>query len=241
MSTSLLKWAPGPRFLTIYSGVLTLALAFIVITGFTSESQDPQFDTITVHRVNVVEPDGTLRMIVSDQSRAPGIFVKGKEYLPGHHGAGIIFLNNEGTENGGIGFAGATDQNGNQTSAGNISFDSYEQDEAISMSAQQSNSTKAATVGMIDEPSWPITEYIQLLEQIQNLTPAEQQAAIDQFYQTHAKPQLRITLSRNPDTSASLNMKDSQGNNRLVLNVDASGNPHLQFLDAKGNVISQLP
>src|SRR6185437_10722434 len=133
------------------------------------------------------------------------------------------------------------DMNGNKTSDGNISFDSYEQDEAIAMTAKQANEAKAATVGMIDEPSWPITEYIQLLEQIQNLPPAQQQAALDQFYQTHAKPQLRIALSRNPDTSASLDLKDAQGNNRLVLDVDSSGNPHLQFLDASGNVISQLP
>lgn len=240
MSTSLLKWAPGPRLLTIYSGVLTLAFAFVVLTGFTSEEQNQQFDQITVHRINLVEPDGTLRMILSNQASAPGIYVKGKEYLPGHHGAGIIFLNSEGTENGGIGFSGSN-QKGNKTSSGNISFDSYEQDEAIAMSAQQVNGTKTATVGMIDEPSWPITEYIQLIEQIQNLPPNQQQAAIDQFYQTHPKPQLRITLSRNTDTSASLDLKDSQGNSRLVLNVDASGNPHLQFLDANGNVISQLP
>lgn len=241
MSTSFLKWAPGPRFLTIYSGVLTLALAFLVVTGFTSDWQTPHFDEITVHRINFVEPDGTLRMILSNQASAPGIYVKGKEYLPGHHGAGIIFLNNEGTENGGIGFSGSTDQNGNKTSDGNISFDSYEQDEAIAMTAKQANDSKAATVGMIDEPSWPITEYIQLLQQIQNLPPDQQQAALDQFYQTHAKPQLRIALSRNPDTSASLDLKDAQGNNRLVLDVDSSGNPHLQFLDASGNVISQLP
>jgi len=240
MSASFQKWAPGPRFLTIYSGVLTLALAFLVLTGFTSTDQNPQFDKITVHRINVVEPDGALRMILSNQASAPGMFVKGKEYLPGHHGAAIIFLNNEGTENGGIGFSGSN-QNGSKTSAGNISFDSYKQDEAIAMSAQQVNGTKTATVGMIDEPSWPITEYIHLIEQIQNLPPDQQQAAIDQFYQTHPKPQLRITLSRNTDTSASLDLKDSQGNNRPVLNVDASGNPHLQFLDANGNVISQLP
>lgn len=38
------------------------------------------FDEIDVHRINIFEPDGTLRNVLLDKSRFPGIILKGKEY-----------------------------------------------------------------------------------------------------------------------------------------------------------------
>ncbi|MGH8232797.1 MAG: hypothetical protein ACREPU_01170 [Rhodanobacteraceae bacterium] len=46
------------RFLTVYAGALTLVLVLTFLYGFSAT--DRHFDEITVHRINVVEPDGTL-------------------------------------------------------------------------------------------------------------------------------------------------------------------------------------
>src|SRR5512147_592511 len=92
----------SPKFLAIYSGVLTLVFAGTILAGFTAESHKASFDEITVHRVNIVEPDGTLRMVLSDKSEFPGIIIKGKEHPhPDRKTAGMLFFNDEGTENGG--------------------------------------------------------------------------------------------------------------------------------------------
>jgi hypothetical protein len=56
-------------FLTIYSGVLTVALAVMLFSGFAPAAGKQQFDEITVHRINVVEPDGKLRLVTLRQSR----------------------------------------------------------------------------------------------------------------------------------------------------------------------------
>jgi len=48
--------------LAIYSAVLTTVLAVVVLTGAASPKIS-SFDEIQVHRINVVEPDGTLRMV----------------------------------------------------------------------------------------------------------------------------------------------------------------------------------
>jgi hypothetical protein len=37
------------------------------------------FDEIKVDRIDVIEPDGTLRIAVSDHDRMPAVMVKGKE------------------------------------------------------------------------------------------------------------------------------------------------------------------
>ncbi|MEP7039334.1 MAG: hypothetical protein ABI891_13455 [Acidobacteriota bacterium] len=67
------------RFLTIYSGVLTFVFAITVLTGFSNSSKTEIFDTINAHRINITEPDGTLRMVISNHDKLPGVIVKGKE------------------------------------------------------------------------------------------------------------------------------------------------------------------
>src|SRR5690242_10450551 len=90
------------RLLLIYSGLLTAALAVVLLTGAGS-SKAQVFDEIQVHRINVVEPDGTLRMVISNKARLPGVIVKGKEFPPRDRPqAGMIFYNDEGSENGGL-------------------------------------------------------------------------------------------------------------------------------------------
>lgn len=58
----------GQRFLVVYSGVLTAIFAVSMLTGF-SKSASGSFDEINVHRINVREPDGTLRMVITDGAK----------------------------------------------------------------------------------------------------------------------------------------------------------------------------
>ena len=96
----------GERVLVTYSLLASLALVIVFLEGATS-SKVQTFEEIRVHRIDVVEPDGTLRMVISNRDRLPGVIVKGKE-LPksGRPGAGMLFYNDEGSENGGLVFAG---------------------------------------------------------------------------------------------------------------------------------------
>src|ERR1700748_2738418 len=102
-----------PRFLVIYSAVLTVIFFVTTILNFGSrwlqpthvsgaeqkDARDVDFDQITVHRINIVEPDGTPRLIISDKAKFPGGFYKGKEFTrKERQAAGMLFNNDEGTE-----------------------------------------------------------------------------------------------------------------------------------------------
>src|SRR5580658_4752984 len=114
----------GQRFLVIYSGVLTALFAVIVWVGAASPAKVVNFDEITVHRLNVVEPDGKLRMVISNHARLPGIIVRGKEQPFPRPQAGILFYNDEGSENGGLVFGGGKNAKGEvEDSGGSLSFD----------------------------------------------------------------------------------------------------------------------
>ena len=74
------------RFLAFYSGAATALVAVLLLTGFRQRESSKKFDSpskfesIDVQRINVVEPDGTLRMVISNKSAAPGAIIRGKEY-----------------------------------------------------------------------------------------------------------------------------------------------------------------
>jgi hypothetical protein len=233
------------RFYALYSGILTAALVVILFTGFdlSGRHQKLKVRELTVQRINIIEPDGTLRMVISNKARAPGIYIKNKERLEGHHGntAGLLFMNDEGTETGGLTFSGYRDADGNARTSGHLAFDRYMQDQVITFSAQQVNDQRSTQVNMLDQPAWPITDYLDLIDRIEDLPPAEQQAAIAEFLSTHESGASRLSLSRRPDRSVGLELKDTAGRPRAILKVDADGTPRLQFLDEQGNLLAQFP
>jgi len=118
--------------LITYSAVLSTTFAVVLLMG-AKPHRGQAFDEIQVHRINIVEPDGTLRMVISDRDRLPGVIVKGKEFPKvDRPGAGLLFYNNEGTENGGLVFGGHRNEKGEIVdSGGSLSFDKYGQGSQI--------------------------------------------------------------------------------------------------------------
>ena len=215
-----------------YATVTTLLIVVLVGSAFALEEQKTKFTEIDVQRINVVEPDGTLRMVISDKSKFPGIIINNKEHTHpnGRSSAGMLFFNDEGTENGGLIFGGSKDKKGAVSSYGHLSFDRYLQDQVFTIDADEKGNKSASGLSIVDDPDWPITDFL-------DATPDEQQ----HFFKTHAPPQQRIYLGRTPDDSASLTLKDKDGHSRIVIKVNPDGSPMIQFLDAAGKVISQLP
>src|SRR5581483_2179507 len=69
----------------------------------TSVQEKLSFEEIDVERVNIVEPDKTPRLILSNQAKAPDPLMDGKVFTrQGGNQAGIIFYNEEGNECGGL-------------------------------------------------------------------------------------------------------------------------------------------
>lgn len=121
MRTSIQKW------LVVYSAVVSTVLLCVVVMGAKKGIQE--FDQLRVHRIDVVEPDGTLRMVISNHNKLPPVIIKGKEHAENGEPrpqAGMLFYNDEGTENGGLIFGGKMNAKGEVVdSGGSLSFDKY--------------------------------------------------------------------------------------------------------------------
>ncbi|HEX5354459.1 MAG TPA: hypothetical protein VFW60_10290 [Rhodanobacteraceae bacterium] len=239
-----MKFLSSQRFLMIYSGVLTLVFAGSVLMGATSTTRNASFDQITVHRINVVEPDGTMRMAISDAAEAPGSYFRNKDYpRPDRRVAGVVFMNDEGTENGGLIFGGSKDKDGKVSSFGHLSFDNYDQDQTLVLQNSQDATDKKATYIQInDRPDWPIHGLAQTMRREGAMTdPAKRNALLKEFFKTHPRGSHRAFLGTRNDHSSELVLRDPQGHPRIVAKVAADGKPELQFLDASGKVIEQFP
>src|SRR5207244_5381714 len=101
------------RLLKGYAVVATILLGTLSVAAFRQASRKEKFTEIDVERINVVEPDGKLRMVISNRPRSIGPIYKGKPFgYPGGGRPGIIFFNDEGTENGGLTFTGKRNADG---------------------------------------------------------------------------------------------------------------------------------
>jgi hypothetical protein len=139
------------RLVGAYAAVMTLGFGWLVLTGAASPGS-AKFTTIDVERINVREPDGTIRMTISNHARMPGIIIAGHEYKhPNRPEAGMIFFNNEGTENGGLVFDGGI-VDGKPTNGGSLTFDRYRQDQTVQMTSLEDGNERSAGIYVNDRP-----------------------------------------------------------------------------------------
>lgn len=231
------------RFLSIYSAAVTAVFAATVYFGFVrtvhGAGKVADFDRIVVHRIDVVEPDGTPRLFLSDRAEFPGDFYHGHEVARASRkdSAGMLFVNDEGTEDGGLIYGGAA-SNGGPSSFSHLSFDQYDQDQTIVLGTALSNGERTAGIALNDMPEKPITpELIEEAERIKGMPhgPARAAAWAD-FQKRYPAGTERATLGRTADGTVALTLNDEKGRKRLELSVDAAGQPLIQLLDAQGRV-----
>lgn len=236
-----MKQVFGQRFLVIYSGVLTAVFAVSVLSGFVAAPKKATLQELDVQRINVVEPDGTLRMVISDHARFPGAIIKGKEYPHPRPQAGMLFYNDEGSENGGLVFGGHKDKSGRIVdSGGSLTFDKYEQDQLVQLIGAHDGSGHQAGLIVSDRPDRPIAGDILEMAKIKAMPAAEREQLMRQRYQDGYYGATRITVARGDDGVAKISLRDARGNPRIVLGVARDGASSLKFLDADGKLLNEL-
>jgi hypothetical protein len=192
--------------LITYSAVLSTTFAIVLLMGAKAH-RSQTFDEIKVHRIDVVEPDGTLRMVISDRDRLPGVIVKGKEFPKvDRPGAGMLFYNNEGSENGGLVFGGHRNEKGEIVdSGGSLTFDKYGASQIVQLAGVDDKSDKFAGLAVND--------------------------------QNNGRRSRRVWVGRGEDDASVVALMDANGKKRIVMQVSADGTASLDFFDAEGHVV----
>jgi hypothetical protein len=221
------------------SYVVIVASLVVVVTLFTlrERPQATRFEEISVERMNVVEKDGSVRLVVANKARFPGLMIKGEEHPYPRGVAGIVFIDEAGNESGTLAtHIRRTEQD----------FGAY--------SGLQFGATAQGQIGMIYDDDAGQREAGLF---IRGASPDAAAQLVDRGRKVQQMPEgadkiramaelrraegpQRVTIARMKDQSAAVALSDPQGNPRLRMLVDANGEPRVEFLDASGSVTRSL-
>src|ERR1700689_786712 len=221
----------------VYSWLTAISIV-LAIVGWgraAAERKVTDFVEIDVQRINVREPDGTLRMTISNSATAPGLIFKGTEHpFPNRQAAGILFFNDEGTENGGLLFGGSK-RGQNVSSGGHLSFDQYEQDQVISLDQTEENGRRRAGLTFFDRPASSLfMDLVDKLDTPEGSAQFEAQAAAGGF----GYP--RVFIGKNEERESTVILRDAKGLARLRLSVTPAGSASIEFIDASGKIVRRI-
>lgn len=199
-------------FLFLYSALASLFLLYFFFFVFRNHHATKTFDQIQAQQIRIVEPNGTLRMIISNSKKLPGVIVHGKEIEQvDRPQAGMLFYNDEGSENGGLIFSGSKNAKGEVVNSGaSLSFDRYGGKQEVNLIGVNDKDNKFAGLTISDSH------------------PGERRTPD------------RIWIGRNEDGSSEMALMDTSGKKRIVLKVLENGQSSLIFLDDNGHILNSF-
>jgi hypothetical protein len=68
------------RLIKAYAVAVTLLLGTLSVAAFRQAARKTRFTEIDAERINIVEPDGKLRMVIANRPRSIGPIYKGKPF-----------------------------------------------------------------------------------------------------------------------------------------------------------------
>jgi len=228
------------RFLRLHAVISSVALVVLVASSFGPVRDKQRFEEIDVERINIVEKDGRLRMVISNEERQhPGI-VNGKVIQrDGPRPPGMIFFNHLGDEMGGLVFG----ENGGKGHFGSLTFDKVKNDQTIGFRHLEGDDGACLTgLEVWQQPDTPSDVMIAKLEAARKIADeSERKAAIQALREQGELTTQRLFLGKLRDDSSVLALYDKQGRTRIRMVVAADGAPKLEFLDESGKIVHELP
>jgi hypothetical protein len=229
-------------FLRAYTIVASTVLVVIAVAAFRQNALAKDAAELTVQRLNIIDANGTLRMVLAGKDRMhPGV-MDGVTIDRPRPVAGMIFFNDEGDEVGGLTYTGTMAGGRGRANAG-LMFDQLKQDQTIGFSYSESNGQRSAGFQV-----WDRSDTVRLSELVTKLNAAnalpagaQRDAAVADVRNGAPPGPRRVFVGKTTEKAATVVLADGQGKPRLTLTVDAAGNPRIEFLDEGGKVIARIP
>jgi hypothetical protein len=227
--------------LTIYAVVSTLALGTLVFTSFKNKENNILTDELTVKRINLIDEDGSLRMVISNEKRQHPGRINGKNLAPRERPAGILFFNNQGDECGGLVY-NVTKEKNSTNSGMSFTMDNYHNDQVVQILNDETyngnNSSDIQRGIMVNEfPEGAdfnaTNDKYQAILKIKDTNQRE--AQLNALFDKEGSRR-RLFLGRNRDNKSGLFLYDSEGNPKMKIYVDKQGTPRFEVIDNSGKI-----
>ena len=236
-------------FLRTFAFTAVIGIVFLTASAFKT-SGNQKFTEIDVERINIVEKDGTVKMIITNVGKFPA----GEEKVNGRptnktrkKRSGMLFFNEEGIECGGFIYDGQKNQNGHSSGL-SLAYDQYDGDQVMQLLTQdyKKGDKRVVSSGLYfnDRPSKE--SQIKTGEIFAELDQMKDAEAAQKKYKEYEQQGLiggapRMMLGKTKDEHNGLFLFDSKGKPRARFCVDKNNEAKLDFLDDNGNVTASFP
>jgi hypothetical protein len=234
------------RSLRIYVAVLTVIVIACLISLILLLRGPRQTDAIaanhltveeiTARRINIVEPDGRLALVISDHARQHPGAMNGKDLPARDRPAGMIFFNEEGDECGGVVYDGTKKE-----ASFTLSADQYKNDQIMQLSYQQDSDkslTRSYGFRLWDRSDrFTLQNELNYFDSVDKLhDTAAVNAAVKDLQARGLLGVERLFLGRTREGQTGLFLRDDKGIPRLRIYIDKQNRPLIETLDEKGEV-----
>lgn len=219
-----------------------VALAALPLAAWLAASPDSrEFEEITVQRINVVEPDGSVKLVISNSDRMPMGTIGGEPLPDRERPPGILFFDDRGDEAGGVGVFGDS-----TTRYGGLAIDQIGNDESVRLVSRQGyqGDQFAHQAGLFIrdmDPALTLPDLVARMEEVRAVAdPTERRERVEALQEDGVLPADRLFVGRRADGGVVVDMRDDRGAPRLRLIVEPAGQARIEFLDDDGTVIRSI-
>lgn len=222
--------------LKLYAITLTFILVFFMVSGFKTHQLKQKIDELTVQRINVVEPDGTLKMVISNSDKQHPGMVNGKKLEERERQPGMLFFNEEGDEVGGLVYAGNKEDGAGMV----LSFDQYKNDQIMQTQYIRHNGKQQYGMNIWDRSekiTTPKLNFIRDSLKTKGFSNREISKEIEKINDGKPYTSTRMFSGKNFNNQVGLFLKDESGNDRIKIYIDKNNEPKFEILNNKGKII----
>ncbi|PWV49128.1 hypothetical protein [Chitinophaga sp. S165] len=227
------------RMYAIVSSVLILAF---IGYGFRKAAQDDIIKNLRAEKIEIVEPDGTVKLALFNKDNLPPAIYNGKKMSrQGGGESGLMFYNTEGEECGGLIYSGQGENNKGENEL-SITYDKYKQDQVVQLSyIQRANGNHTKGLTIFERPDFSVDKAMATLDSIRSHVkdPEEQQKVIDNLKAAGYFGYTRMFAGQQGQRTG-IFVRDTKGRIRLETIVNENDEPEIIFYNEDGSIHKKI-
>ncbi|WP_211999826.1 hypothetical protein [Chitinophaga sp. HK235] len=230
------------NFFRLYAIISSVLIFAFISYGFRRTEQPDIIKSLRAEKIDIVEPDGTVKLSLFNKGHLPTGVVNGRK-LPRQGGdeSGLMFYNTEGEECGGLTYSGKG-ENGKGQNELSLTFDKYKQDQQVSLTYTQrenGNHTKGLTIS--ERPDFSLDKTMAIIDSVRNHVKdaQEQSRVMEKLYKEGVFGYHRMFAGQQGRRTGVF-VNDDKGRVRLEMIVNEKNEPEILFYDEKGAVHKKI-
>jgi hypothetical protein len=228
----------------------TVAIMAVVLLFAFKTNENQKFGTIDVERINIVEADGTVKMIITNVEQFPNGETKINDMATNKNRkkrSGMLYFNEDGLECGGLIYDGAKNEKGHSSGL-SLTYDRYDGDQVMQLlttDEERGDERRVSSALMFSDRTANVSreEHDKIMAEIDSIKDKKLRR---KKYREYADQGLiggtpRIMLGKTGSQNNGLFLFGDNGKTKAMFYVDKSNNVKLEVYDDKGNVTNSWP